>query len=861
MKKQFNLSRSLLALSILLGGIGAVNAQTPAQASALAQRYSQEFQAKLSAAQFWAATNNWPVSLTLPGGQQGQLIAVEAGKPIYIYTLDRDGARSIFADKVWPGGVTGLNLSGDGVIVGIWDGGAVAENAEFGSRRTVQDGSGPADHATWVAGTAAAAGLNAAAKGVAYTARIWSYDWNNNNAEMATAAGQGVRVSNHSYGQQGGWIEGGRGDGKWAWYGDPALSQTTSYDLGFYGSGARSRDEVQYNLTNQLIVISAGNSRLEGPATQPVEHWVQDTTGWVLNSTQTRDLDGVGAGYDSLNSDATAKNPMIVAATVKNPNYSGPASVLMSSFSCFGPTDDGRIKPDISAPGVAMISPNIGGGYSPVDGTSFSSPTVAGGIALMIQQFQSSYLRAPKAVTMKAVAIHTAEEAGANPGPDYAFGWGLMNVQKACQFISLSQFNLPTLQEARINSGQTKDTTIAVGSGDQLKVTLAWMDPAANVPAKALNSRTSMLVNDLDVRVINVNTGTVYRPWTLDPANPTAAATTGDNRVDNVEQVVINNPVAGNYIVRITHKGATLKPLGGQDYTVVISAPIAGGIQSMVINPISVIGGLQSAFATVNLSATRSEPTLLQISSNNPTAVILPSTVTIPANESSITFLVNTRTVQTTQNVRVFAGSALGAVNAELEVRPVTLSSNLILSVNEIVGGNGLTGTVTLNSPAPTGGATVYLGSSAPYVAKATRNWLMIPGGQTQATFEIATFAVNDPTTVTLSARRGDAVAEAPLRVVRARISSLTSDSSVTGGNSLMATVTLDGPAPATGATVQLSSSNTGVATVPSTVTVPAGSRTKTFMIQTVRPATTTSVTITATRFGLTRQKTITVNR
>lgn len=852
-----HLRASLASLLVLAGTSAMVEAQTYQQVQAAATRVNSRQQM----AQFWAAANNWPVTLSFPNGRIAKLIAVDNGRPLYITTKDRDGARTIAAHLVWPGAASGLNLTGAGTIVGIWDDGAVYGHAEFGSRLSYGDNAGMGQHATWVAATVAAAGVNGAAKGPAYASAIKSYDWGNNYPELLSASSTGLRISNHSYGLSQGWVFGARGDGKWVWYGDPTLSQVEDWNLGFYGPLAREWDDTQFNMPNHILVLPSGNERLEGPPTQPVDHWVFENGNWTSNTTQVRNRNGGPNGYDSLTSDFTAKNPIVVSAINKIPGgYANPNNVVMSNFANWGPTDDGRIKPDLTAPGVSMFSAATGGGYDSVDGTSFAAPSVAGGISLFLQAYNTLLQRTPRGATLKAIALHTADEAGPNPGPDYVFGWGLMNSLRGSLLIQQAAFEPTTIQEQRLNSGQIRNTTVQVGSGPEFRVTLAWFDPPAAVATKALNSRASMLVNDLDLRVINQTTGQVYLPYKLDPANPANAATRGDNTVDNVEQIVIANPTAGNYTIRVSHKGTALRPSGGQDYSVVVSAPIAGGLESMIINPSTVIGGLQSTFGTVVLSETRNEPTVLQLSSNNPGAVQIPSSITIPANQSSTSFLINTRSVQTTQTVRIFAGGEVGSVNGEMTVTPITLGNNLTLSVNEIVGGNDLTGTVLLNSPAPIGGATVYLTSSNPSKARSIRNWIQIPAGQTQGTFDIRTWPVFDPTNVTINARRGTVTASSVLRVNRAGIMSLTSASTAPGGTNVLATITMDGPAPSGGASIQLASSNTAVATVPGMVVVPAGSRTATVLVRTLRPTVSTPVTITATRFGVARQKTITVN-
>ncbi len=90
---------------------------------------------------------------------------------------------------------------------------------------------------------------------------------------------------------------------------------------------------------------------------------------------------------------------------------------------------------------------------------------------------------------------------------------------------------------------------------------MCWTDPAGTTPPAGLNPTNLMLVNDLDLRLISPS-GTTNYPWVLNPANRTAAATTGDNFRDNVEQVEVTNPQTGVWLVRVTHKTNLVNDLG-----------------------------------------------------------------------------------------------------------------------------------------------------------------------------------------------------------------------------------------------------------------------------------------------------------
>lgn len=853
----------ILPLAALAAISSIAGAQSNPALQRLAWQFSAEFQSQKNFARSWAAIHGWPEIVYDNGQKVGELMRIVDGQPIYYYKMDVQAGRSISADKVWPGGSTGFNLSGSGFSLGVWDGGSVANHPEFGSRVTIVDGSGNDSHGTWVAGAMAAAGVDPTAKGIAFQANIRSYDWNNDRGELATAANAGLKVTNHSYGQvQYGWLENGRGDGKWVWWGRPSLSETEDWKFGFYDQGARDWDTVAYNAPGMLIIMSAGNSRLQSPPTQPVEHWVQDASGnWVSNTTNVRSTDGIGPGWDSLGGEKTGKNVLVVGAVVKQPTgYAGPNSVVMSDFSQWGPTDDGRIKPDIVAPGVSIKAPNPGSGYSNVDGTSFSSPIVAGAVGLISQHFQNALGKSPRGATLRALAIHGADECGGAPGPDYAFGWGQINPATSCQAISVAKFNRDLIQEQRLSAGQSKIINLNVGAGGPLKVTIAWNDPAGTVSAAALNARTKKLINDLDVRVIHTPTNTTFLPWKLDPANPSAPATTGDNTVDNVEQVLVQNPPSGPYQIRITSKGASLRPAGTQDYTVVITAPASGGFSNMFIDPGTVLGGLVNSTGTVVLSAPKTTDTVVDLISSNPSAATVPATVTVPANQTTASFLITSRPVQTTQLVTILAGNSGATISGQLTVNPVSLENSLFLTPAEIVGGQFSRGTITLQNPAPSGGSSVNLSTSNAFVAKPTRNVVVVPAGQTSVSFDIQTYPVAEPKNVTITARRGTVTTTAVLRVVRAGLENFTTSASSVGNNgTITGRVLLSGPAPTGGASVQIVSGNTNAATVPTSVLVPQGQREATFTIRGRGVSSSTQVTITASRLGISIPVTITV--
>jgi len=186
--------------------------------------------------------------------------------------------------------------------------------------------------------------------------------------------------------------------------------------------------------------------------------------------------------------------------------------------------------------------------------------------------------------------------------------------------------------------------------------------------------------------------------------------------------------------------------------------------------------------------------------------------------------------------------------------------TSLTLSPSSVTGGSSSTGTVTLSAAAPSGGAVVSLSSSNTSVASVPSS-VTVAAGATSASFTVSTNPVSTSTSVTISGSYSGTTQSATLTVTPPTLTSLTlSPSSVTGGSSSTGTVTLSAPAPSGGAVVSLSSSNTGVAAVPASVTVPAGATSASFTVSTNPVATTTSVTISASYGGTTLTATLTVN-
>lgn len=466
------------------------------------------------------------------------------GSPFYKATTNEGSAITARATSLYNGGSLGLNIQGQGMIAGVWDGGPVRDTHQefivdgFTKVSILDFTSTMSDHGTHVAGTIAAKGVVPAVKGLAFNSSIKSYDWNDDLTEMQSEASTGLLVSNHSYG--------------------PSLTNNSQlWVLGAYLSDARQLDALCYNNPFYLPVYAAGNDRSK----TAVPYGTQNASKF---------------GYDLIAGDAVAKNALTVAAVNQVLQYVNDESVVMSSFSNYGPTDDGRIKPEISAKGVSVLSTtsNTDTSIGYKDGTSMAAPAVTGVVTLLQQYHNQLYNNYMKAATVKGLIMHTADEAGGAIGPDYGFGWGLINAEAAARLIRDKNLlsNRSVIRELNLNNGSTFTESINMTSNRPLKVSISWTDPAAPVASVnngTIDPSTKYLVNDLDLKVVAAD-GTVYYPWKLQGlANAFSPATNNStNDVDNFERVDIPN-ANGIYTILVTHKGSLVN--SNQNFTLIVN--------------------------------------------------------------------------------------------------------------------------------------------------------------------------------------------------------------------------------------------------------------------------------------------------
>ncbi len=464
-----------------------------------------------------------PDDLPALAAEEGVLWIEESPPPL---TPTNDDARRTLGVDTLHAAPYGLN--GGGVKLFVFDGGAVdAHNAFAGRLTIVDDYATTIDHATHVAGVAAGDGTGSQSgrdlKGMAPAAGIYSatYEqtfgtmlfWDNAGdieEDYATARNTyGVDLATNSIGS------------------NTAANDYPCDREGDYGVSSEMIDGIARGdntaVGSPYIVIWAnGNERTGGSPTGRC-----------------------GSNYHTTAPPSCAKNPIHVGAT----NSDGDS---MTSFSSWGPCDDGRLKPIVSGPGCEtgrvsgedyIYSTLRGNGYGGKCGTSMAAPAVAGVASLAIEQYRdttgNSTVR-PANALVKTWLIHTARDLG-NDGPDYIYGYGEVDAVAAIDLVKS-----PANYTTAATSGETDTYTYQVPAGaGEFKVTLAWDDYAA-APFVA-----NALVNDLDLE-LQAPDGTVYYPFSPDPANPQNPATTsGPNTRDNQEQVVVQNPAPGVWTIRV----------------------------------------------------------------------------------------------------------------------------------------------------------------------------------------------------------------------------------------------------------------------------------------------------------------------
>ncbi len=457
-----------------------------------------------------------------------------------------------------PGFVIPYGLTGDGQVVAIADSGLdkgsmydihqdlasqpgkkpkVIMLRSFAGRQVAND---PVGHGTHMAGTIAGNGSASGGKfkGLAPGSSIYFQGLLNQNGKLTTPSNldnlflpayqAGARIHVNAWGNSG----------------------------NTYSSVARKTDEFMRNFPNFLIIYGAGNS---------------------------------GPGEKTLTNEANSKNALVVGASLSpRPalDFTAGTTLDTARFSSRGPAGDGRIKPDLLAPGTSIISTrsslvagNLPGfpEYSIMQGTSMSSAVAAGSAALLREYLQKyEEIPDPMSATVKAALINGARTANTGPSKD---GFGVLDL--AGTVMALKENSMELIEENQgIPEGVTKKYTYKVENPDApLKVTLAWNDPAWGDTEKS-----STLVNDLNLTVTGPDGKIINGNHFLGEK--------ADN-INNVEQVYIKNPKIGNYIIEVEAQSINGYAVSSnaQDYSLVYGQPLATGIIKTAGNAIGLVDG------------------------------------------------------------------------------------------------------------------------------------------------------------------------------------------------------------------------------------------------------------------------------
>ena len=460
------------------------------------------------------------------------------------------GARTVYNRKSYS------KPTGQNVNVALWESGVAYNHTDLSGRLTVVDSDATRSaHATHCTGTILGAGtLDPQAKGMAPKAKAFVYDtrgsrWDEMRDSIAL---HDVAVSSHSWAYESGWYHLRTGDRNWVWW-DTEI-------FGLYHEYTADADTLVYEY-DFPIVKGVGNDRNDSYM-GPHEH--EDTGSGVLHE----DLHDPNPDFDTITPVSCAKNIISVGAVTKD--------LEMTDFSSWGPTDDGRVKPDVVAVGLGVYSLAPEDGYVTMGGTSMSTPNTAGVATLIIDAYKKLGGKRMGSALLKAFLIHGTRDLGPE-GPDFMYGHGFVDTEMSLRVMNSAAYDEqfaglkfkknrkpnPYSVRARVveNSIKHKEKlqysfTIPQGA-KEVRATLVWNDPAG-----------AKLVNNINMVMKKKGEKTI-KPWALKASSPTAPAKRKSNNVDNVETIRLASPAAGEWTVLLTGKKITSK---SQKFVLIVSA-------------------------------------------------------------------------------------------------------------------------------------------------------------------------------------------------------------------------------------------------------------------------------------------------
>ncbi|TAE00158.1 MAG: T9SS C-terminal target domain-containing protein [Bacteroidetes bacterium] len=391
-------------------------------------------------------------------------------------------------------------LDGSGVNVMVIDGGSIGSHIDFQNQVNNMENVAENFHSTHVLGIMGSAGLrDTFAEGIVPKANFFSYHFSDVPYKMYQAIqNNDVQITQNSYGV------------------NPTTCTGAVYNL-----EQRLRDQVVNQFPYLLPVFAVGNSF--------------GVCGNSRNTAGNAFKNNISVGgvfyFDELNNCGTCSSS--------------------------GPTQDGRVKPDIVALGIGVYSTYTNNSYGQTAiGTSQACPAVSAVSAQLAQRYQQIFGKRPPMSLLKASLCNSALDIN-TLGVDYRSGFGRMDAEKAVLTLEENRFLVN-----KISTGQSQTKTISVPFGAiRLRAMICWNDPAAAADANPA------LVNNLNLSVIHSQTSTTWNPWILNPASPMAAATRGIDNLNNIEQVTIDNPQAGDYQLLVN--GFAVAMGGTQEYSLV----------------------------------------------------------------------------------------------------------------------------------------------------------------------------------------------------------------------------------------------------------------------------------------------------
>ncbi|MGO1729182.1 MAG: S8/S53 family peptidase [Flavobacteriaceae bacterium] len=480
------------------------------------------------------------------------------GEPLLRASDNKRAARLTRTFELHSGGSLGLSLEGENYTVGVWDGEKIMpDHVEFkasgeDSRVTFGDANSLlGGHGTHVGGTVGASGVDPEAKGMAPKVSIMTYDWTNDTNEVLEEAEEGLLISNHSYGIP-----------AFNNYGNPTPGLPKEY-IGAYITESYLWDYIVYEMEYYLPVISAGNDG--GPTND----------------------EAMSAGYDKLVGNKTSKNVLVIANST-SPFFDPETGerltdAVINPSSSQGPTDDGRVKPDIAGMGSGVYSSvfdqndqDANDLYGIMTGTSMASPNVAGSLILLQEYNNNLYDEHLKAYELKNLIIHNPyDPATPSEGPDPLYGWGVLDAVESALIIEDKNSTSTIFEDNVLVDEETKTYEITVAEDGKFTASIAWNDiPGHGEPGipgnnPEMNDTIPALINDLDIRLTNTDTDEEHLPWVLDMSTNPIVAIKADNSVDNVEKIEVNDLPEGNYTLEVSHKGSLEG--GSQSYSIIVT--------------------------------------------------------------------------------------------------------------------------------------------------------------------------------------------------------------------------------------------------------------------------------------------------